>query len=94
MSGVRCPVCGAPDAACGHQELRYPPIPSLETVITTSTGAVDMAEDTKVYLPRQRVRRGTAGYRGKNIVVVDPDTGKTDAAATKAANKPSATGED
>lgn len=29
-----------------------------------------MADD-KVYLPRQRVRNGTAGYKGKNIVVVD-----------------------
>lgn len=39
-----------------------------------------MAEDTKVYLPQQRVKRGVAGYRGEDIVVVDPDTGKTKAA--------------
>ena len=51
-----------------------------------------MATDTKVYLPKQQTRRGVAGYRGKNIVVVDTD-GKEDkkatAAAKKAADKPS-----
>lgn len=32
--------------------------------------------DTKIYLPKQKVRRGVAGYQGKNIVVVDPATAK------------------
>lgn len=39
------------------------------------TGDVIVA-DTKVYLPKQNVRRGVAGYRGKDVVVVDPATGK------------------
>lgn len=28
--------------------------------------------DTKVYLPKQTVTRGVPGYKGKDIVVVDP----------------------
>lgn len=41
-----------------------------------------MAQDTKVYLPKQNVRRGIAGYRGDNIVVVDKN-GKTEKAPPK-----------
>lgn len=51
-----------------------------------------MAE-TKIYLPKQKTRRGVAGYRGAGIVVVDAD-GKEDkkasAAAAKAGKKPAA----
>ena len=46
-----------------------------------------MAQDTKVYLPKQKSRRGVAGYRGKNVVVIDPATGNEDKKATAAANK-------
>ena len=46
-----------------------------------------MAQDTKVYLPKQQTRRGVAGYRGKNIVVVDPETGNEDKKATTEATK-------
>lgn len=42
--------------------------------------------DTKIYLPKQRTRRGVAGYRGKDIVVVGED-GKEDKKATAAAHK-------
>ena len=38
--------------------------------------------DKKVYLPKQHVKRGVAGYRGENIVVVDAK-GKTAEAPTK-----------
>jgi hypothetical protein len=74
-----CPVCGTPNGACGHTELAYPPITSL-------TERDQMATDTKVYLPKQKSRRGVAGYRGSNIVVVDAD-GKEDKKATSEANK-------
>jgi hypothetical protein len=38
--------------------------------------------DDKVYLPKQRVRRGRAGYKGKNVVVVnDPAAAQERAAA-------------
>lgn len=40
-----------------------------------------MAGDSKIYLPKQRVRRGIAGYHGKNVVVVDPSTKRTRTAA-------------
>lgn len=40
----------------------------------------------KVYLPKQRVKRGVAGYRGKNIVVVDGE-GKTKNAPEKRTRK-------
>lgn len=36
----------------------------------------------KIYVPKQRVKRGVAGYRGKNIVVVDAK-GRQDAAPEK-----------
>lgn len=32
--------------------------------------------DQKIYLPKQRVTRGVPGYKGKGIVIVDPDTKK------------------
>lgn len=38
--------------------------------------------DTKVYLPRQTVRRGKAGYKGKDVVIVDPKTSKAEPAPT------------
>lgn len=37
--------------------------------------------DTKIYVPKQTVRRGVAGYRGKGIVIVDPTKAKAEAAA-------------
>jgi hypothetical protein len=43
--------------------------------------------DTKIYVPKQKTNRGVAGYKGKNVVVVDPATGEEDKAATKAAAK-------
>lgn len=42
--------------------------------------------DTKVYLPKQKTRRGVAGYRGEGIVVVDAE-GKEDKKASAAAAK-------
>lgn len=53
-------------------DMRLPPvshIPSNED---------DMATDSRVYLPKQRVRRGVAGYKGDpaKIKVIDPDTGQ------------------
>ena len=52
--------------------------------------------DTKVYLPAQKTRRGVAGYRGSDIVVMGAD-GKEDkkasAAAAKAAKKPASSDE-
>jgi hypothetical protein len=39
----------------------------------------------KVYLPKQVVTRGKPGYRGEDIVVIDPATGKEDKAASRAA---------
>ena len=35
-----------------------------------------MADDDKVYMPRQLTKRGKAGYKGKNVVIVERD-GKT-----------------
>lgn len=32
--------------------------------------------DNKIYVPKQTVRRGKAGYRGDNVVVVDRESGK------------------
>lgn len=42
--------------------------------------------DTKVYLPKQHVRRGVAGYKGKDVVVVDPATRKERTADEDAAD--------
>ena len=68
---LTCPVCSAPEMACGHTALVYPPISA-----PTDRGTAPMT-DTKgpIFLPKQRVRpdRGIAGYKGKNIrVVADP----------------------
>lgn len=38
--------------------------------------------DTKIFVPKQPVKRGVAGYRGKNVVVVDR-RGKPEAAPEK-----------
>lgn len=62
-----CPVCGAPDGTCGDTQLVFPPI-----TLPGERNASAVADD-KVYLPQQKVRRGTAGYKGKNVVVVDSD---------------------
>lgn len=43
--------------------------------------------DTTVYLPRQHTNRGTAGYKGRDVVVVDTETGHQEPAATKAKPK-------
>lgn len=65
-----CPICGTADAACGHTPLAFPPI-------TAPGERSNVASDGKIYLPRQKVKFGRAGYKGANVVVVDPDTGKT-----------------
>jgi hypothetical protein len=75
-----CPVCGKAKGACGHQPLAFPPIASLTEVRT-------VAETQKIYVPKQRTKRGVAGYRGKDLVVVDPATGAEDKKATAAAHK-------
>jgi hypothetical protein len=65
---LACPVCSAPEMACGHTELVYPPISA-----PTERGTATMT-DTKgpIFLAKQRVRpgRGRPGYKGKNIKVV------------------------
>lgn len=45
-----------------------------------------MANEDKIYLPKQKVTRGVPGYRGKNIVVVGDD-GREDKKASAAAVK-------
>lgn len=75
-----CHICGARNGACGHQPLAFPPITALNEVST-------VAEEKKVYVPKQKTKRGVAGYRGKDLIVVDPETGKEDKAATAAAHK-------
>jgi hypothetical protein len=85
---LTCPVCSAPDQACGHTELVKP-------IVGLSRGDLTMptTNEGDIVLPRQPVRRGRGvpGYKGANITVVDPKTGKkvgtgaTDAKATKAA---------
>lgn len=82
MAVRRCPVCGAIDGTCGDQPLVFAPI-------DLSLKGTPMADD-KVYLPKQQTNRGVAGYRGENIVVVDPATGKEDKAATRAAARSAA----
>lgn len=80
---LACPVCSAPNGACGHTELVYPPI-SAPTERGTSA-----VTDTKgpIFLPKQRVRpdRGKAGYKGKNIKVVADPSAAAEAHAAKAA---------
>lgn len=77
-----CPICGKANGACGDQPLAFPPLTALNEVNPVAT-------ESKVYLPKQKVKagRGVAGYRGKDVVVVDPETGKEDKAATAAAHK-------
>jgi hypothetical protein len=73
VTTARCPVCGTAGGACtGHASF------DLSKVISTE-GAI-VAD--KIYVPKQRVKRGVAGYRGKNIVVVDAK-GRQDAAPEK-----------
>lgn len=75
-----CPICGKANGACGHQPLAFPPITSLKEMTPVA--------DQKVYVPKQIVKpgRGVAGYRGKDVVVVDK-SGKEDKEATAAAHK-------
>lgn len=77
---LTCPVCSAPEMACGHTELVYPPIAAPTERGTAVT-------DTKgpIFLPKQRVRpgRGIAGYKGKNIKVVADPAAAAEARATK-----------
>jgi hypothetical protein len=63
-----CPICGAPDGSCGEQQLALPPIAH-----PAERRNHPVSGDEKVYLPKQKIRRGTAGYKGKNVVVVDED---------------------
>lgn len=76
-----CPICGKANGTCGDQPLAYPPI-DIPLTIPNLKGA--MVADTKIYLPKQTVRRGVAGYRGKDVVVVDPATRKELSAAEDA----------
>lgn len=43
--------------------------------------------DKKVYVPKQHVKRGVAGYFGANVVVVDAKTGDEKPATTKSSKK-------
>lgn len=72
-----CPVCGKADGSCGDQPLAFPPI-----VAFGEGGSVVADKDGKVYMPKQTTRRGVAGYRGNNIIVVDAK-GKPDPSAVK-----------
>lgn len=67
MKGQPCPICGALDGSCGDQPLAFAPI--------SLPGAVNVANNETVYLPKQNTRRGVAGYRnvGKNMKIVDKD---------------------
>lgn len=78
MSSARCPVCGVAGGAClGH-------LPFEPSKVINTEGAVVATE--KIYLPKQRVKRGVAGYRGKDIVVMDARN-KAEAAPEKKAKK-------
>lgn len=57
-----CPICGKADGACGDQPLAFPPIDFKR--------GTTMA-DKNIYVPKQVVKRGKAGYRGANVIVVD-----------------------
>lgn len=82
MKGTPCPVCGEKDGACGDTPLAFPPIDD------PWRGKDTVAQDTKVYLPKQHVRRGRAGYTmSKDIVVVDPRTGNVVAGEAKDSKK-------
>lgn len=82
MAARPCPICGAENGTCGDQPLVFAPLDLSEK------GA--QVADDKIYLPKQTTNRGVAGYRGENIVVVDPATGKEDKKATTTANKSAA----
>jgi hypothetical protein len=75
-----CPICGKASGSCGDQPLAFPPIDPI------AKGA--NVADTKIYVPKQRQSRGVAGYRGANVVIVDPDSGK-EAPAPKSTAKSS-----
>ena len=79
---LACPVCSAPEMACGHTELAFPPISA-----PTERGTATVTKtDGPIYLAKQRVRpdRGKAGYKGKGIkVVAHPDIAR-EAHAAKA----------
>lgn len=46
-----------------------------------------MADNDPIYLPKQHVRRGKAGYKGKNIKVVEDPSAARTADDEKAAKK-------
>lgn len=77
-----CIVCGERNGACGHQPLRFPPITS-----PTERGNRSVTDNETIYLPKQKVRRGVAGYKGKNIKVVADPSGARAADAAKAKAK-------
>lgn len=79
MTPARCPVCGAPGGTCGDTPLTKP-------VITSLNERNPSMADTKVYLPKQNVKRGKAGYKGKDVIVVDAN-GKQEAAPTTTKKK-------
>ena len=77
--GRPCPVCGAKDGTCGDTPLAFAPI--------DDPWRFDPVADSKVYLPKQHVRRGKTGYKvAENVVVVD-ETGKEDKSAKKSIHK-------
>lgn len=78
-----CPVCGKADGTCGDQPLAFPPIHAIGE---KGSELMADADEEKVYLPLQRSRRGKAGYRGENIVVVD-DKGREHPEAVKKPRK-------
>jgi hypothetical protein len=77
---LACPVCSAPNGACGHTELAFPPISA-----PTERGTATVTDNKGViFLAKQRVRpdRGKAGYKGKNIkVVANPELAREKATA-------------
>lgn len=85
-----CPVCGSPNGGCvgdthnpEGEPIMFPPIGSPEGRI--------VANSEKVYLPKQHVNRGVAGYKNlkpgmivgdkpapkepKPVIVVTPEAG-------------------
>jgi hypothetical protein len=79
---LACPVCSAPNGACGHTELVFPPISA-----PTERGTATVTDNKGViFLPKQRVRpgRGKVGYKGKNIKVVADPAMAREAQAAKA----------
>lgn len=78
---LACPVCGAPDGLCTGDAPFDP-----GKVIDLAPKGATVAEDTKVYLPKQHVRRGVAGYKGDDVVVVDTDGSRQSAREDAARN--------